>query len=315
MYQELSIDELKELFEQFSDDEIINHKLLSGGSANSNYWLQTSKGEYVIAVSQTKTTAETQVLADVLHYLADHSFETSKYYPTLLGSDVTVSRQKPVILKSYIKGLVPEVLSLDMAYKLGQQMARLHQIPPPVFLPQTHEYEIAAFEKLLAEQHALDHPFMPWIKETTQYLKASLDFDLPKCMIHGDIFSSNLVVTDAQEVVIMDFEEACYNYRVFDIGMTIIGTCVIDGKIQLELINTLLDAYLSINTLTRDEITAIKDFAVYTAAGTALWRFKQFNMLFPNDSLKDHYQEMCDIADEIRYNWPITNFDGLVSGN
>lgn len=310
MYQELSIGELKELFQQFSGDKIINNKLLSGGSANSNYWLQTPKGEYVIAISQTKTTAETRVLTNVLHYLADRSFETSKCYPTLLGSDVTVYQQKPAILKSYIKGFVPEKLSKDMAKKLGQQMARLHQIAPPDFLPQTHEYEISAFDDLLVAQKELDHPFMPWLSETTQYLKGALDFDLPKCMIHGDIFSSNLVVTDTREVVIMDFEEACYNYRVFDIGMTIIGTCVIDGKIQTELINALLESYVSVNALTRDEIAAIKEFAVYTAAGTALWRFKQFNMLFPNEALKDHYQGMCDIADEIRNNWPLTYHDG-----
>ena len=188
-----------------------------------------------------------------------------------------------------------------------QALAQLHQLPVPDFVPKFHEYEISAFHALL-DSDSTSHPFITWLEKTTEYLERNLDPTLPKCLIHGDIFNSNLVIKENNDVVILDFEEACENYRVFDIGMTIIGTCIQHGQLDWPLIQALLLGYQSVSPLEANEVKALKYFTMYAAAGTALWRYKQFNILFPDEQLKNHYAEMTSLADTVRASWP-DNFD------
>ena len=44
-------------------------------------------------------------------------------------------------------------------------------------------------------------------------------------------------------VAIMDFEEARHYYRIFDLGMTIVGTCSKNNTINFEKANSLLEGY------------------------------------------------------------------------
>ncbi len=44
-------------------------------------------------------------------------------------------------------------------------------------------------------------------------------------LIHGDVFFDNLIVQGDQLMAIIDFEEACYSFRSFDLGLVIVGAC------------------------------------------------------------------------------------------
>ena len=74
--------------------------------------------------------------------------------------------------------------------------------------------------------YAPESTFYKWLKEIQKYIESYISTDLPKALIHSDIFYNNIIVNkDSEKATIMDFEEACYYYRVFDIGMMIVGTC------------------------------------------------------------------------------------------
>jgi len=119
--------------------------------------------------------------------------------------------------------------------------------------------------------------------------------------LHGDIFTSNIVITAAQEPVIMDFEESCYYYRLFDLGMAAIGTSSENGQLNIAKINALLKGYQQYNLLTAIEKRCFKIFLSYAATATAFWRFRQFNILVPIAARKDSYKEMQQLAIQARH--------------
>jgi len=94
----------------------------------------------------------------------------------------------------------------------------------------------------------------------------------------------------------MDFEESTYYYRVYDIGMTLVGTCTFDRQLNFEKAQHLLKGYQSKNTLTEQEKNALRAFTVYAATATAFWRFMNYNFVRPDESEKDRYKEMQDVA-------------------
>lgn len=142
-----------------------------------------------------------------------------------------------------------------------------------------------------------DSGFLKWLKETQALIESFISDELPYAMIHSDIFSDNIIVSkDGKIATIMDFEKATYYYRLFDIGMMIVGTCCDAGEVSLDKAKSLLTGYQKHITLVEAETKALQVFTAYGAAATAFWRHQNFNYVNVDKKMKDHYQAMQNIA-------------------
>ena len=297
LYPELDFSQIASLASHFNVGMKPEYQLLTGGSANSNYLIHDDEDEYVLTIYENKSFEDVRTLTRLLDYLQEHGFETSKCFPDKAGKNVLHHHGKPVTLRSYITGKVPEQLDVKQANSLGEQLASLHQIPDPGFLPRDHDYGVESFSILAIEVPG--HEFLDWIADMSEYIRSNIPGSLPRALIHGDIFCDNLVL-QGDKVAIMDFEEACYYYRVFDLGMTILGTCFDGSEPDESLIKALLKAYNSQINLEQEERNAILPATIYAATATAYWRFRQFNILTPNVDKQDDYLKMQKIAENLR---------------
>ena len=118
-------------------------------------------------------------------------------------------------------------------------------------------------------------------------------------MIHGDLFYDNVITEQGKFKAIIDFEEACYYYLIFDIGMSILGLCLDKGVLNLVKVKSLINGYQSIRPLQSEEKGKLKFFVEYAAIATSKWRFWKYNIDVPNKKLKDKHWEMVNIAKNI----------------
>jgi homoserine kinase type II len=100
-------------------------------------------------------------------------------------------------------------------------------------------------------------------------------------------------------MTIVDFEEASYYYRVFDIGMTIIGVCSGEEKLILKKAIHLLRGYSKEIQLIPRERDSLKAFIVYAAAAMSFWRHRNFNQTNPTSERADHYLALKNLADHV----------------
>ena len=298
LYTKLNDEAIRQLITQF-DIGILQHwKILHGGVENTNHYLKTNKGQYVLTICERKTVAATTALAKLLKHLEQHQFDTTKIIPNQKGALLSFYQEKPILLKSYIEGRVEENIANDLLIKIGSSIAQLHLIPPPKFLPKEYSYGQQVFTQLFEQKIA--HPFVKWLNKQHQHILDKLHPDLPKALIHGDVFDSNVVISPNEIPIIMDFEEACYYYRIYDLGMAIIGLCQENGLINWTKADFLIQGYQAKTSLIPLERNYLKDFIVYAATATAFWRFRQFNILAPMEAYKDTYQIMVDIAEQVK---------------
>ena len=128
-------------------------------------------------------------------------------------------------------------------------------------------------------------------QQNLEYIQPFIDSKLPQGLIHADVFSNNVIVNELQDtVVIMDFEEAVKYYRVYDIGMTIIGICAEGNTINFEKVSALLKGYQRELTLLDIEINALQAFTVYAGSAMTFWRHSHFNFIKPDPNFYDHYK-------------------------
>ncbi len=296
VYTQLNKEIINQILLDYEIGTLKKVELLKGGSANSNYFVDTDLDQYVLTVCDAKSFDAARMLVNLLDHLNEFQFHTSRIVKNKKGEGLSLFNGKPVMLKMFLPGKIIENLDDDHLIKTGALLGQLHTIPVPEFLPTYFYYGENVFQTL--EESIKDHPFIEWLEPKLNYLKEHLHPELPKCLIHGDLFYNNVIINE-DHPVIMDFEEACLYYRIFDVGMAIVGLCCGRGEIQLSKMSSLIKGYQQLIQLNKMEKESLKAFIIYAAIATAFWRFKQFNFLEPDEARKDSYLEMKNIADQI----------------
>ncbi len=119
-------------------------------------------------------------------------------------------------------------------------------------------------------------------------------------MIHGDLFFDNMLFDGEELVAFIDFELACHYYKVFDIGMTIIGTCANEQhELAVEKAKALIAAYESIRPLEALEKASLQNFTELAAIRVANWRFWRYRYFQPNPDKATKHLEMRRLAEDI----------------
>ncbi len=271
---------------------------LGAGSANFNFLLDTDKGKVALSIFEEQTTGEVNSMAKLLLWLEKHQFYTSRLLLTSHGKMTVRYGQKAVILKNYISGKTCSELTATMLEQVGSAMGQLHEIPVPEYLPTTNYYESPVFSKVIGL--GIDIEYETWLEERTKFLEMFLSKEVPRGLIHGDIFADNLLFEKDKLKAIIDFEVACNYYKIFDIGMAIIGLCTEKDRIVLKKANALIRGYQQVRKLEYTEQQSLQEYAEMAAVKTSNWRFWRYRYYQPNPEMMYKYAEMVRLAKNIK---------------
>jgi len=308
LYARLDRAAVEGLARRFGIDDITAFSVMDGGRENTSCCLETNSGRYVLTLCDQKSLRHATDLASLLVYLTDHGIRTSRVVVPPKEPIVILHDEKPVMLKRHVDGDIAANLTGNLLVQLGEEMARLHEIPAPTYLPKSFPYGRSYFPEVIDSN--LDHAYIDWLSEKNNYLQKRIPQHLPMALIHGDVFFDNLIVQGDQLMAIIDFEEACHYYRGFDLGMVIVGACRDRQGICFEKAGRFIRGYQKEATLQSIERESLKAFAVYAAVATSFWRFRQYHLLRPEPRLNDKHVEMQTLADTIS-EYPDSSFTEL----
>lgn len=296
-YTKLTQKIVKKLLAQYDLGEFESMATLAGGQANSSVKIKTRTGVFTLSVCDEKNQKQIQCLTRVLAYLETHKFPTTPLVLTRNNKPFINHGGKPVYIKRFLPGQVCSKLSPDMHFQVGGAMAKLHALAPPEDLPKEFPYGLTAFEEIQTTD--ISHPYVDWLKEKTTFLETAIDPSMKKGFIHGDIFWDNLLFSSVTLVALLDFEEACSYYKLFDIGMCAVGCCTRNGLFDLNQVNMLAAGYQKVSPLADVERKQLKIFMEYAAVTASFWRFRQYNIRYPSPDKKDNYRELSLLADQV----------------
>jgi homoserine kinase type II len=308
-YTQIGLDDIKRIVSRYDLGEVSAFENLKGGQANSSFKLTTTTGIFILSICDEKSFNEVGQLADLLRHLEEQGFPTTPVINASDGCLVTQHQGKPVLIKRYLEGSVPKEMKPKMLYRLGREIARLHRIEAPKDLPDRFAYGLKSFDEVIF--CPADDDYRIWLKEKKAYLEQTIRPDLPRGLIHGDIFYDNTLFKDDELVAIIDFEEACRYYRVFDLGMCVVGACNTKGLADLEKTRILVDGYRSLRRLEPAEMELLQAFVIYGAVATSFWRFRQYNLFLPDSANSRTYLKMNAIADQIHQMPPEKFYKGV----
>lgn len=291
-YSELQEKDIQGILRRYKLD-LISYAPIEEGAGSSNYLVRTEQIRCVLTVFEIDHNRVVN-LCKLLCLLEEYKFPTTRYLELANGNAVTSFQGKPVLLKPYISGQVVKDLSNNLLSQVGAVMANLHKIPYPDYLPDGHAYGMHTFPSIM--ETGIDLEYENWLAQRYENLQQKIPPGLPRGMIHGDVFYDNVLFEGKTFKALIDFEDACQYYKVFDLGMAAVGLCTEDTQLRLTKVHSLVEGYQNIRVLEVKEKEVLQLFVEYAAISTSSWRFWKYNIDTPISEKSGKHYEMVDIA-------------------
>jgi homoserine kinase type II len=276
---------------------------IDGGLAKTNYRLVDDTGKvFVLTVADSERNLPAGVTAQLLRYVAEHGIPTSEPVTSVAGNFLEPIDDHCVLLKRYVSGSISHVLPFELLTKAGAQLAAIHRIPVPQWLPSgtrrmdDAEASVAQFE---------DIEFAGWVLQQLAETRSVFDSDQSPCVNHGDYFADNLVVMESGELAVIDWDTASRELPVIDLGFAIVGLACVTGSLDALRLRELLGGYERTRQLSPKEVSSLQHAAVYAATVLAHHRYRRFHVLFPQPDKFDAHQELQHIVRSLRSDWPL----------
>jgi homoserine kinase type II len=282
---------------------------IEGGEANSSFLLDSDDERYILTICDGKSLGEVDQLSKVLIHLANHSYLTSRVCLTTHGTPITKLYDKPVMLKTWLPGTTLRDQEQDNYRPIGKAIAQLHNIPVPDGLPDDHPYGLANMSNAIGQ--GIDREYEHWLANKINYLSEYLPTDLPRGLIHGDLFADNILYHQGESVAIIDFEDTCNYYLAYDLGSALFGSCIKEGKLDFKRSRELICGYQGLRRLTERERIFIQFFTVYAGTAISAWHYLAYNVYHPEKKKRTKHAHAVRVTEHI-FNIPKDEFLGML---
>lgn len=254
VYTPISQNQLENYLTQYSVGSLIHFSGIQAGIENTNYRIKTSSGHFILTIFETLTAEELSCYLQLISHLEQLNFPAPKPYLCNTQQFINPLAGKPATLFSCLPGRSIEHPSTAQCFEIGQYLATLHLLGSSSNFNQQNSKNINGCQQVF---NTIE-PFLS--KQHTALLSSELNYqscytlpDLPKGIIHGDLFKDNVLFNHGKITGILDFYNACSDYLLFDIAITCNDWCVENGTVKQQQMSALLSGYQSIRALTDNE--------------------------------------------------------------
>lgn len=274
---------LETFLARFDVGRLLSFKGISEGIENTNYFVTTDSGEYVLTLVEQWEAAEVPYFIDIMSWLAARGIPSARPIPDRRGIALHTLLERPTALVQRLRGESTEEPTARDCERVGQVLARLHRASDGFPL------------------HREDRRGMAWRQETARLLYPELDAEtaamlrdelahhvaldwrgLPTGVIHADLFPDNVLFSRGEITGLIDFYYACNDLRVYDLAITVNQWCTAgDGSLDPLCTLALLRAYHDERPLEPTERTAWPHMLRYGALRFWISRLK--DKIFPKE--------------------------------
>jgi len=282
VYTELSKSFLEELADDYGFGRVTNAVGIPEGSVNTNFLLETTKGKFLLRIDEVKSESEVKREIDLLAFLRKHSFPCPHPLQDRMGRFYRDCGNKCASVFRYYEGRVVPAMRLrgSQLESIGRALGELHVIGKGYKKGIDNRFSFERIADLyLNVRDRLPNYFRKvsrTLEDEIEYLTRYLEGKLPKGIIHGDLFSDNLLFRGEKLTAMLDFEAACRGKFIFDIATAVNALCFVDGGYSLDRFRYVLRGYESVRTLSLAEWDAFPNELRYSSLRFTVTRLHDF---------------------------------------
>lgn len=276
VFTTVSADELTEWLKAYPLGTLLELKGIASGITNTNYFVTTTSGRYVLTLFEEHTAEELPYFLDLMTHLAERGVPCPHPVKRNDGVQLDELNGKPAALVSCLAGRDIETPNEIHCAEVGRVLANMH-IAGESFSGKSHDTRDSVWRQTTADKvfgllNADDQTMLSQVMQR----QANLNLDkLPQGVIHADLFRDNVLFDGEKIGGLIDFYYACRGAFLYDLAIAVNDWCVsADGSLDKPRVMAMLKAYHAVRALTAEESVVWTDMLPIAALRFWLSRLK-----------------------------------------
>jgi homoserine kinase type II len=279
VYTAINRSELEFFFDRYSLGKVVWFGGIQEGIDNSNYFVDTTQGHFVLTLFEQLTLDELHPIVKLLTTL--HHYRIPCPTPQLdkQANALRLLNNKPAAIFNRLAGATVKRSDIFQCAQLGLQLAELHDCTQHCSFP----YKINVLhdcQRLFCQLDGqLDEADYALISDELHFQSLNYPEHLPKGVIHADLFRDNVLFNGDKLSGILDFYSAGMGDLAFDLAVAVNDWCSENGVIDDEKVSALVSAYETLRPLHNEEKQHWK--TVLRAAALRFWLSRLVHQHYP----------------------------------
>ena len=259
VYSPVSKDEVISLINQYDIGNLVSYEGILEGIENTNYKIQTTNNNYILTIFEKRVDPkDLPFFINLKNHLTEKKFFCPTPIKTKEGKNINLFKGKSCIFITFLKGSkVSKVLDLHCE-EVGRALSLLHKNTSDFYQERinnmSHQKWQEIFDKSIKYSDNKYHLILKEIERELLFLKKSWPINLPKGIIHADVFQDNVFFKGNKFSGLIDFYFSCNDFFSYDIALTINAWCFNDSfNFKEKRFKSLIKGYESLRKLTNNE--------------------------------------------------------------
>ncbi len=291
VYTRIEPHELEEFLCTYALGGLVAFSGIGAGIENTNYFVSTTQGEYVLTLFETMGAQELPYFLELMAFLAEQDVPSAHPIADRQRRYLRSLKDKPAALVQRLPGANVLAPTPQQCRAVGRGLGHMHRVGQ-AFSGRRENERGAAWRQTTARK------VLPCLNSTdAALLSAEMEFqgqiqmrDLPVGVIHADLFRDNVLFVDDSLTGIIDFYYACNDVLLYDLAVTVNDWCSRpDGQLDDKNVRSLLTAYREQRDFQVQEHSAWP--AMLRAAALRFWLSRLQDQHFPRKGEMTHTKD------------------------
>ena len=281
VYTTVTPDELRIWLGDYNVGTLKDLQGISAGIENTNYFVFTAAGRYVLTLFEKLTPAELPFYLGLMAHLADHGVPSARPLRDRSGSLLGELNGKPAALVSFLPGKDIEGPEPAHCAAVGAMLARIHLGGGSYGARMDNPRSLSWWQQVLPEiTDFLSAEEAQLLRKEVDYQARNRPTGLPEGAIHADLFRDNVLFEGLRIAGVIDFYFACTDALLYDVAITVNDWCIGgDGALDGTRAGALLDAYAAARPYVEAEAAAWP--LLLRAAALRFWISRLYDFHLP----------------------------------
>lgn len=259
VYTEVPDDQLIDFIAGYDVGEVTAFKGIAEGVENSNYFLATEKGQFILTLYEKRVAPEDlPFFVGLVEHLADSGIHCPMPVHDKQGQAIRDLCGRPAAIFTFLDGIAvrrPKPLHCEL---VGRTLGSLHLAGEGFALSRVNALGLKGwrplFQSFADEAGEIAPDLGNLIAGELDHLEANWPDDLPQGVIHADLFPDNIFFRQGDVSGVIDFYFACNDAFGYDLAIALNAWCFeADHSFNITKGRALFRGYQSVRTLTDAE--------------------------------------------------------------
>jgi homoserine kinase type II len=294
VYTEVPDDEMTAFVARYGIGDLLAVKGIAEGVSNSNFLLHTANGFFILTLYEERTDArDLPFFIGLMEHLAKQGLTCPQPVKMLDGQSVGHLAGRPAAIVTFLDGISVRRPNAMHCAEVGRGLALLHQAGADFGMERVNSLSVPAWRPLAEQAGAAADTVSPGLQRRVmaevEVHERSWPRDLPRGVVHADLFPNNVFFIKDRLSGLIDFYFACTDAFAFDIATCLNAWCFeADSSFNLTKGQALLAGYESVRRLEPAEVEALPQLCRGAALRFLLTRLVDWLNVPPGALVKPH---------------------------